>query len=90
MSKRDVQTDITESSAGAEVTPAAVSAAPIVNLRWTPAPGNMTSERIIDEYTWTPGAVVPVAATWWQTHEVVLRTSPCETFELVAGAVAPQ
>lgn len=75
-------------SADVEGAPESASAADMIAVRWTPAPGNKTSERTIEPYTWTPGAVVPVERGWWNTYEIALRTSPRETFEPVPADAA--
>ncbi len=54
-----------------------------ITICWTPAPGNMTSTRIIDDYTWTPSTAISVDLAWWNNMELALRTSPRETFEPV-------
>ncbi len=67
-----------------------------ISLRWTPAPGNMTSIRHLpklsgkSDYTWDePGVVVEVDAAWYAQHELELKTIPGEAFAVVPKA-APQ
>ena len=68
-----------------------------IPLRWTPAPGNMTSIRLLpkpsgkSDYTWDePGVVVEVDAAWYAQHELELKTIPGEEFEVVPKAASQE
>lgn len=82
MTKR-VEADAAAEQASPASAPAA-SSTEMIAIRWTPAPGNMTTERRIDDYLWTPGSIVSVPLTWWNRYDVALRTSPHQTFEVAA------
>jgi hypothetical protein len=84
MTKQRGAVDAAAQDVGTESGPTAASVE-MIDIRWTPTPTNMTSERNIDEFTWTPGSVVSVPLAWWKKYEVALRTSPRETFEVAAA-----
>jgi hypothetical protein len=54
-----------------------------LRVQWMPSGGNMTSIRIVEPYTWTPGAIVSVDSDWWEAHAEALLTAPFESFTLL-------